>query len=77
MIAEMETPKDDDFLNITEKEMALISEIREKLLQTYKGTVLGDIVDISPEQITVVLSISAIKKEDVIYINRKTLTWEL
>ena len=66
---------DDEFLEITEGELNLITDLREVLLKHYGGIVMGDITDIAPNELVVRFDIKILNKEDILTINRETLTW--
>ena len=74
-LKENKDDSDDDFLEITEDELNLITELREVLVRHYGGTVLGDITEIDPYEFVIKFDIKTINKEDILTINRKTLTW--
>lgn len=67
----------EEILTISPEELECISKIREVILSKVGGVVLGDISDISKDELLLKLDISSLNRTDYIVIDRKTLTMKI
>lgn len=85
MVIERENENYPDYLEVSEKELELISKIRQEIIKYRDNTnVLGDITDINEDYILIKYFPDEKQLEDksktftdFITINRKTLKWEM
>lgn len=64
-----------EFIEITDAELEVIRNVREKLTSVSITQVLGDISEIDEKFITVIYTVDG--KDEVVKINRTTLKWEI
>lgn len=64
-----------EFMEITDKELEVIGNIREQIMKSYGADVTGDVADIDENTITVVYTVD--EKDQVVTFNRLTLQWDI
>lgn len=77
MVRERMTDDNDDFLITSQEEMRYMEGVRKTMEEQYGAKVNTELIDLSPTELHLRIKIPSLKRDDVIIINRQTLTWEL